>query len=159
MGIYRQSRDIEASLIDYLTTELSASWSNILVEKTFARIYDISLPSVCIRVGDTTHAKAEIGGDSTIRTVQVFIDIFANSDGQRLDIKDFIVEKIKGGMIYYDYVISGGSVQSKTANGRIRVTSIEDSGVNFETDREKLDPHDRYRTLITLSVSLGRVEA
>ena len=156
---YRNSRNIEASLIDFLTTELEANWSNISVEKTFARIKDISLPSVCIRVGDTTHAKAELGGDSTIRTVQVFIDVFATSDGQRLDIKDFIVEKIKGGCIYYDYIISGGSVQSKTANGRIRVTSIEDTGVNFDIDREKLSVWDRYRHLITLSVSLGRVEA
>ncbi len=158
MGIYRQSRDIEASLIDYLTTELEASWTDINVVKTFVEVKTLSLPSVCIRVGDTSHAKAEIGADSTIRTVQVFIDIFASSDGQRLDIKDFIVEKIKGGCIYYDYVISGGSVQSKTANGRIRVIDIEDSGVNFDIDKDKLDPHDRYRSLITLSISLGRVE-
>jgi len=159
MGQYRTSRAIEASLIDFLKPLLEANWGNISVEKTFAKIYDISLPSVCIRVGDTSHAKAEIGDDSTIRTVQVFIDIFASSDGQRLDIKDFIVENIKNGGIFYDYVISGGSVQSKTANGRLRVTSIEDSGINFDTDKEKLDKHDRYRSLITLSISLGRIES
>ncbi len=156
---YRESRNIEASLIDYLTTELEANWTNIGVEKTFAEIKEIEIPSVCIRVGDTIHTKAEIGGDSTVRTVQVLIDIFASSDGQRLDIKDFIVEKIKGGCIYYDYVIVNGAVQSKTANGRIRAMLIDDSGVNFDTDKDRLDPHDRYRSLITLSVSLGRVEA
>lgn len=159
MGSYRKSRSIEASLIDYLTTELEASWSNISVEKTFAEIKKISLPSVCIRVGDTVHAKAEVGGDSTVRTVQVLIDIFASSDGQRLDIKDFIVKKIKSGCIYYDYVIVNGQVQSKIANGRVRVMDIDDSGVNFDTDKERLDPHDRYRSLITLSISLGRIEA
>lgn len=158
MGTYRQSRDIEASLIDFLTTELESAWSSIQVEKTFARIYDIELPSVCIRVGDTAHVKAEIGAESTIRTVQVFIDIFASSDGQRLDLKDFIVEKIRGGCIYYDYIISGGTVQSKTANGRIRVMDIDDSGVNFDQDRDRLDVHDRYRTLVTLSISIGRIE-
>ena len=155
---YRQSRNIEASLVDYLTTELEESWTGISVEKTFTRIYSITLPSVCIRVGDTVHVKAEIGAESTIRTAQVFIDIFASDDGMRLDIKDFIVEKIKGGCIYYDYVISGGSVQSKTANGRIRVIDIDDSGVNFDIDKDKLDVHDRYRSLITLSISLGRIE-
>ena len=158
MGTYRTSRAIEASLIDFLKPLLVTSWSGISVEKTFARIYDISLPSVCIRVGDTSHAKAEIGADSTIRTAQVLIDIFATSDGQRLDIKDFIIEKIKGGCIYYDYVISGGSVQSKTANGRIRVMDIDDNGVNFDQDRDRLDVHDRYRHLISLSISLGRIE-
>ena len=159
MGNYRASRAIEASIIDFLKTELSTQWSNIAVEKSFSRIYDIALPSICIRVGDTDFTKAEIGGDSTIRTVQVLIDIFGSSDGNRLDIKDFIVEKIKRGMIYYDYVISGGTIESKTANGRIRVIDIDDSGLEFDTDRDKLDPHDRYRHLITLSISLGRVEA
>lgn len=157
---YRQSRNIEASLIDYIKAELEeANWTNINVEKTFAKVYSISLPTVCIRVGDTAHPKIEVGSEATTRTVQVFIDIFASDDGMRLDIKDFIVEKIKGGCIYYDYVISGGNVQSKTANGRIRVMDIDDSGVNFEMDKDKLDPHDRYRSLITLSISLGRVEA
>lgn len=159
MGNYRQSRSIEASLIDYLTPELVTAWTGINVEKTFARIYNITLPSVCIRIGDTSHPKAEVGSEGTTRTAQVFIDIFASDDGMRLDIKDFIIEKIKGGCIYYDYVISGGSVQSKTANGRIRVIDIDDSGVNFDIDKDKLDVHDRYRSLITLSVSLGRVEA
>lgn len=156
---YRESRNIEASVIDYLTTELEASWTNIRVEKTFARIYDIDLPAVCIRVGDTVHTKAEIGADSTVRTVQVLIDIFASSDGQRLDIKDFIIEKLRSGCIYYDYIIVDGAIQSKTANGRIRAMDIDDSGVNFDTDKDRLDPHDRYRTLITLSMSLGRIEA
>lgn len=156
---YRESRNIEASLIDYLKTELEASWNNINVEKTFARVYNISLPTVCIRVGDTAHIKAEVGSEATTRTVQVFIDIFASDDGMRLDIKDFIVEKIKGGCVYYDYVIVNGVVQSKTADGRIRVIDIDDSGINFDIDKDKLDVHDRHRSLITLSVSLGRVEA
>ena len=156
---YRQSRNIEASLIDYLTTELSASWTNINVAKTFAEIYSISTPSVCIRVGNTDHTRAEVGDDATIRRSQVLIDIFASSDGQRLDLKDFIVEKIKGGCIYYDYIIAGGVITSKVANGRIRVFIMSEEGIDFNTEKSTLDPHDRYRHLITLEISLGRVEA
>jgi len=156
---YRTSRNLEASIIDYLQTNFTADWSGINVEKTFARVYEISLPTICIRSNVTSHDKAEIGGDSTIRTVQVLIDIFASSDGQKLDLTDYIVDKIKSGCVFYNYVIASGTIQSKTANGRIRVTAIDVTPIDFNTDKDKLDVHDRYRTLITLSISLGRVEA
>ena len=103
---YRTSRNIEASLIDYLTTNFNADWSNVKVEKGLARVYDIALPTICVRANNTAHNKAEIGGNSTVRTVQVFLDIFASSDGQKLDSTDYIVEKIKGGCGYEDYVIA-----------------------------------------------------
>ena len=156
---YRISRNLEASIIDYVRTEITGAWSNIHVEKTFARIYDIELPSVCVRVGTTTHEKVELGGDSTVRTPNILIDIFATSDGQRLDIKDFLIEKLKAGLPYYDYIISNGKTTSKTENGRIRVLNIDDTPIDFDVDKNSLDTHDRFRHLLTLSISLGRVEA
>ncbi len=156
---YRISRNLEASIIDYIRTEITGAWSNIGIEKTFARNYDIELPSICIRVGVTTHEKVEIGADATIRTPIVLLDIFATSDGQRLDIKDFLIEKLKSGLPYYDYIISNGTITSKTANGRIRVLDIDDTPIDFDADKETLDVRDRYRHLLTLSISLGRVES
>jgi hypothetical protein len=158
MGQYRISRNIEASIIDFLTTELQSQWTNIAVEKTFARVYEINLPVICVRCGVTDHVRAEIGGDATIRTAQVLIDLFASSDGQRLDIKDYIIEKIKGGLIYYDYIITNGVIDTKTTNGRLRIMDIDDTPIDFDVDKNKLEVHDRYRHLITLFVSLGRVE-
>lgn len=158
MGLYRISRNIEASFIDFLKPLLLADWGFDRVEKTFARIYSIELPSVCIRVGDTIHSKAEIGDDATIRDVHVLIDIFATSDGQRLDLKDYIVEKIKNGLEYYDYEITNGIVSNKTQNGRIRILSIDETLINFGTEKQDLDQHDRYRHLIDLTISLGRIE-
>lgn len=155
---YRPSRNIEASFVDYLTDNFNTDWTNVSVKKGMAQVYSINLPVVCIRCGITEHAKAEIGGNATIRTAQVLIDIFATSDGQRLDMKDYIVEKIKSGIAYYDYEIENGIVKTKTSNGRIRVTTIDDVPVDFNVDKNKLDIHDRYRHLITLEISLGRVE-
>jgi len=111
-----------------------------------------------VRCGVTNHVKAEVGGDATIRTAQVLIDIFASDDGQRLDIKDYIIRKVKGGLPYYEYTIVNGQLQSKTQNGRIRVLSIDDTPLEFDVDKDKLDIRDRYRHLLTLSISLGRVE-
>lgn len=156
---YRISRNLEASLIDYLKDELiTAQWSNINVEKTFAKVYDLSLPTVCVRCGVASHDKVEIGGNATVRTAQILVDIFSTSDGQRLDLKDFLIEKIKIGLPYYEYIIVNGQVQSKTQNGRIRVITIDDTPIDFDVDKEKLDTHDRYRHLLTLDCSLGQVE-
>jgi len=158
MGLYRISRNIEASSIDYLKSNLQIDWNIDRVEKTFSRIYKIELPSVCIRVGETIHNKVQIGDDSTIRDVHVLINIFATSDGQRLDMKDYIIKKVKNGMDYYDYEIENGQVKNKTKNGRIKVLTINETLVNFGIDKNDLDIHDRYRHLIDLTISLGRVE-
>jgi hypothetical protein len=158
MSSYRYTRNIEASVIDKLTTDFNADWTGVNVEKTFARIYSIDMPSICVRVGPTSHEFVEIGDNNTWRKPQLLIDIFATSDGQKLDLTDYIVEKIKNGFVYYDYVINNGVVQTKTQNGRIRVISIEVTHINFDEDKATLDEHDRYRALITCEISLGRVE-
>ena len=158
MSAYKTTRAIEASCIDYLTTEINASWTGITCCKVFSRVYGIDLPVVCIRVNSTTYDKAEIGGDSLIREAQLIIDIFGTSMGNALDLKDFIISKLKGGCVYYDYTIVSGAVDTKTANGRIRFLDLADNSVNLEGDLSTLDRHDRYRWIISTSVSLGRVE-
>jgi len=155
---YRQTRNIEASVIDHLMTNFNADWSGVTVEKTFKRVYEISLPVICVRVGITSHTFIEIGDNNTWRHPQLLIDIFATSDGQKHDLVDYIISKIKNGFIYYDYVITSGSVDTKTVNGRIRVMSINVTPINFDEDKDNLDVHDRYRALITCELSLGRVE-
>ena len=168
MANYKQSRNLEASLIDFVTTELANAippWTYVSTEKTFARVYDAEISGtnnkaiVCIRTSDTKHDKVEIGSDSTTRGVLVFIDIFASNNGQKLDLKDFLVSKLKLGCIYYEYITSGGAVQSKTANGRIRVLSIVDTPIDFNVVKENLDIHDRHRVLITMRITTGEVES
>ncbi len=156
--MYRESRNIEASIIDFLKINLAIDWTNVNCEKSFARIYTISLPSVCIRAGITAHDKVEVGSNSTKRQVQILIDIFADSDGLRLDLKDYIISKIKSGMIYYEYSIINGTIDDKTANGRITVINIEDSPIDFDVDKDTLDEHDKFRWLITLQVIINKVE-
>ena len=156
---YRPTRNIEASLVDFLSVNFSVDFSGVSVEKVFSRVYDTALPVVCVLINTTIHDKAEIGSDSTTRKVTAFLHLFCTSDGQREDFADYIVNKIKGGFIYYDYVINNGSIQSKTANGRIRVLSVETSKIDFDTNPSELDVYDRYRGLVELTLSLGRVES
>jgi hypothetical protein len=159
MGNYRISRNIEASLIQYIEEELvTANLTNVSVEKTFARVYDINLPSICVRIEDTEHNSAEIGDTTTYRIPTVLIDIFATSDGNRLDLKDFLVSVLKKGFNYYEYTIANGQIQTKTQNGRVSVITIDDTIVNLNTDKNSLDVHDRYRHLLGLTLSTGKVE-
>ena len=159
MSTYRITRNIEASVIDDLTTNFNADWSGVSVEKSFARVYTIDLPVICVRVGTTSHEFIEVGDNATWRHPQLLIDVFATSDGQKHDLVDYIVEKIKNGFVYYDYVITNGAVDTKTSDGRIRVNSIDVTNINFDEDKNALDVHDRHRALITCEISLGKVES
>lgn len=156
---YRISRNLEASIIKFIEAQLVlASWTGINVTKTFAKVYSLSLPSICVRVGDTAHEKVEVGSDSTKRDAQVLIDIFAENDGQRLDLKDFLIDILKGGLVYNEYTIVNGAISEIVPNGRIRVLSISDTPLDFNTGKSDLDVADRHRHLLSLSVSTGEVE-
>lgn len=158
MGNYRPSRNIEASIIDFLKPKFQTDWSSENVEKSFARIFSISLPSICIRCGETGHDRIELGSNSTVRNPQIIIDIFAENDGQRLDIKDWLISQIKSGLSYYTYEIENGQVKTKIESGRIRILDFTDIPIDLNVDKNTLDVHERYRHRITLSVSLGKVE-
>lgn len=162
---YRRTRNIEASLHQYIEEQLiSGSWSNVSVVQTFSRVYSLPVGGdsnkavICIRSGATAHDKVEISSNSTRRTVPILIDIFAANDGQKLDLKDFLIAQLKSGCPYYEYTISGGSIDTKTQNGRIRVLNITDEPIDDVTPKNELEPHDRWRQLLTLDISLGQVE-
>ena len=164
MALYRQSRNIEASIIDYLTTNLASAFSGTTVEKTFKRVYGIPVDTfnktgvVCVRLSETVHELVQIGDNSTQRLPLILIDIFAPNDGIRLDLKDYLVSILRSGIPYYEYEVSGNSITNKTQNGRIRVITIRDTEVNLGINKSLLDVHDRYRHLLSLNVSLGKIE-
>ena len=165
MSVYRISRNLEASFIEFLHTILEDSpysWTDLNVIKGFAKAYELSTPTIAVRAENTVYDKVEVGSNSFTRTVQVFIDIFASDDGMRLDLKDCIVEILKDGLIYNEYTVTKSgrtATATPTPNGRIRIQKIDDKAIDFNVDdKSKLDVHDRYRHLLTLSVSIGRVE-
>jgi len=159
MGIYRTTRNIEASIIDFLTSKMSGNWDNVEVTRVWDEVRKLTLPVVLIRCGTTLHNPVEVGGNSTWREPIIAIDIFASGDGQRLDLKDFIISEIKGGCPYYIYEIENRAIKSKTLSGRIRVTNIDDDPINFDLDKDIVDKYENYRHLISLTVATGKVES
>jgi hypothetical protein len=159
---YGVSRNIEASTIDFITEELeSSSFENVTVEKAFSKITDGTLPAVCIRLGDTFYRRGETGSNLIVRKPLLLIDIFAKSDGQRIDLKDFIISKLKGGWKYYRMKVENGEVIEKIEDGRIyieRMIDVIDREL-FVENRDEVDPIDRYRHLISISVTTGKMES
>jgi|SRR3989304_3636484 len=160
---YRTSRNLEASFIDFLKIELEStpySWENINVVKSFTQVYELELPTICIIAENTAYEPVEIGSNNFTRTVQIIMDIFCANDGQRLDLKDSIIEIIKDGLIYYKYTITKGknATSSKSQDGRIRIQKITDTAVNLTVDKSNQDPKDRFRHRLTLSVTINKVE-
>ena len=159
MANYGVSRNIEASLIDYLNEKLEEyNWRNVNVIKGFKRAYDLDLPVIAVMVDETTHKRVGIGGNETYREVLLHIYIFAKSDGQRLDLKDFVVDIVKGSLPYYEYTIEHGKVVSKNYVCQMFVNDIIDRKAYAIDDISNLDVHDRYRHYIGLYLSIPKVE-
>jgi len=157
MGQYRVSRNLEISTIDYLTTEINTAWSGVSVVRSFSEVDEKKLPVVCIRLGTTIHDRVEIGTTSTLRIATIFIDIFATDDGQRLDLKDFIISKIKYSWDYREYTVNNGT-STYVVNGKINCLTIKDTEVSPAANKSDLPLVDRYRHLITIQVQTGKVE-
>ena len=49
-------------------------------------------------------------------------------------------------------------ITTNTSNGRIIILTMDDVPVDFDVEKSQLDLHDRYRHLLTLSVSISQVE-
>jgi hypothetical protein len=147
---YRISRNVEASIIDYITAELTTDgWIGVRVEKAFAEVYRSNLPCLCINVSTRPDKRREIGTNSLSKFVNIEIRIFATSDGQRLDLADWLLEKVMPGIAYYSYTITDGMVSEKTLTGRINILEIVANRKEL-VNLEGLSKEDRYRHLLSL---------
>lgn len=151
---FRESRNIELSLLYYLETNLGADWSGVTVEKSFKKVYakDVSLPIVCCSLIDTASTRQEVGSTTLDNRYLLRIDIFATSDAQRLDLADYIKDKIKDGWVHYDHSHTVGDKTSLelSPNGRDYVTNfITDAKIEFG---DSSDVKDNHRHNITVRV-------
>lgn len=152
---YRNYRNLEATLIDYIEAQLLADgWSGIRTTKAFAEIYKGALPAICVSMEESDAISREIGSKSYLENILVSVRIFATSDGQRLDLASWMLSKIMPGLDYYTYTITSGVVSSKTLAGRILIL---DTTVNRKElkNTDNLDIIDRYRHILTFRMRVS----
>lgn len=163
MGVYRQSRNLAATLLDHFTTEINLAWSNVEVVKSFQDAQSTNLTNpkavVCIRTTNTEYLEVEIGSELRYRQPLIIIDIFASSDDQRIDLKDFIISKLVT-MSYYEYTVTNGVVSLKTEAGKLIIlpSDIKDTMVNLNVDKASLSTQDKNRHRISVKLKLNKVE-
>lgn len=149
--VFSESRNIELSTIYYIETNINIDWSGISVVKSFNQAYKNSLPIIAIYLNSINNDRKEIGSTTLVKNCIINIDIFCNSDGQRLDLANYIVDKLKDQFIYYSHSQTSGSPETLTrvADGNVIVTDfISDNKLNFGGDS---DVFDRHRHFISIS--------
>lgn len=152
---YRLSRNCEASLIDYLIEELdNDGWSGIRVEKVFSEVYNGTLPCICLNVSSRPDSRREIGTDALNKYIDIELRIFATSDGQRLDLADWMVEKLIAGLPYYEYTIVNGIVSQKLEKGRLNFLRILQNRKELRIT-DNLVKEDRYRHLVSFECKVS----
>ena len=155
----RISRNLEGSIVQFIEAQLILdAWKNITVYKGFARAYKTATPIITVRASDSDHPQFEIGSTATVRETLIFIDVFGSNEENRLDLKDWLVEILKNGVTYYAYTLTAGEVTSKVKEGKIRIITMKDSPINFNTAKNELATQDKYRWLVTLTVETGKIE-
>lgn len=145
MATYRTSRNLEASLVDFITAELAtAGWTGINVTKGFPQEYKGKIPLIGIEALEKAKQTLEIGSKTKIKYRFVKIRIFATSDGQRLDLADWLDELLEDDVSYYEYVITDGKVSAKTLKGRIEILRTLDDKKELQ-NTENLEHEDKFR--------------
>jgi len=152
MVAFSKTRNTENSVIDGIEAGINASWTGITTVKSFVKAYDYAVPVVCVRMLSTESFRTEIGANTLRHQSTFVVDIFAKSDGQRIDLADFIVNLVKDGFVYYEYSKASGNPEEldKTANGRIILLNfVGDSRIDSYDGAEE---HDKFRHSISFTV-------
>ncbi len=149
MSYFRTSRNIELSTIFYIDSNVTSDWSGITVVKGFTNAYSASLPVIAVYETDMNLIRQEIGTTTHRKQAGITIDIFATSDGQRIDLADYICDKLVTGWIYYEHSHASGdnTAMVRTANGRVTfLRFIENRKIEFS---ENVEVQDRFRHTIS----------
>lgn len=147
--LFSYRRNCELSLVDYIQEQVAQDWSNVTVVKAFLKAYEKPLPVICVRMIDVASERYEVGDNELNQSFTFSIDIFATSDGLRLDLADYILNLIKEGCPYYVYSKNSGNkeILDRDADGRLTFISIvTDAPIEAYEDGSE---HDRYRHRIT----------
>jgi hypothetical protein len=153
MAIYRETRNIEYSIVTYLESKLRADgWNGITVVKGFSNAYSIkTMPIISIEIPEDTHNPLEIGSLNVRTYYKVIMNIFADEDGIKLDLKDWLISVITQGCPYYEVATDGsGNISIRSDVSRIGLIGITaNRNVNLGDGAAK---HDRHRRQIEMTI-------
>ena len=155
-GIFSLPRNAELSLVEYITASIANDWTGVTVVKDFLQAYEVATPVICVRMLSKQNVRTEIGSQLLLPTFTFTIDIFANSDGQRLDLSDSIINYLIPGCEYFDCAKDPSDAKSIIYTPTSPVTRM--TLLKFISDVKVLAPmdaqiEDKFRQCITFTMS------
>lgn len=150
--IFSKTRNAELSIIQHIEERINASWTGVSVVKSFVNAYEKKVPVISVELLSEDNFRSEIGNSDFRQRFNFIISIFANSDGQRLDLADFILNSIKDGCKYYEYSKESGNNNQlvKTENGRMTLVRVNTNRHDYYDDT--MSEQDKYRHSISFNM-------
>ena len=151
---WRAKRNIENSILKYIRDNINADWSNVNTGLSFD-YKENSLPFIAIRADSATHSKLELGSTTLNSKNLIIIDIYAKGDGQRLDLAEYLLDKLRGGFQYYIWQPNPADKENllTTANGWVYVSIAGDVKIDLG---ENVGACDKFRHRITLELERNK---
>jgi hypothetical protein len=154
---FQTNRDVELSTIYYLETQIDASWSNVEVTKMMPNVGKTRVtslpdrPIVVARLLEQDTSRFEVGNTRLSNKYNIIIDIFARSDGQRIDLAGFILDKLKDSWTYYEHSHTSGDPTSldRSADGKILVDEfMQNRKIQIFDNPEEFDKFRHFMSII-----------
>ena len=151
---FGKARNVELSTVYYLETQIDSNWSGVSVVKTKPDATKDSLPVVAISLFDESPVRYEIGSTTLWEKFFIKVEIFARSDGQRLDLAEFVKNQLNTNWTYYEHSHASGdnSTLERTSAGKVVFNEfIQHNKIEFGED---VEVYDRHRHIIVMSVKI-----
>lgn len=152
---FRQARNVELSTVYFIDSQVQANWSNITVVKANPQFPASDLPIISVRLLTINASFREIGSRTMEDRYNFIIDIYAKSDGQRLDLAQFLEDTLIQDWTYYLHSQTSGAPETltRTANGRIKfIQFLQNQRIDFV---DQVEVFDRFRHVITFDVRVA----
>jgi hypothetical protein len=155
MSYYRQTRNCELSTLKFIEDSLATDWSGVNLVKSWSALDNTDIPVICVILDDTSYQRKELGATLYRETYMITIDIYASSDGMRLDLSDWLLNTLNAGWTYYQISLDSGNNRqiSYTEAGRCRINEILS---NTKVDLSPMgDVKEKFRQNIVINVTVG----
>lgn len=149
-SLFGRVRNCELSTIAYLEAQIEASWTDVQVVKGFPEFTpSMKLPIVAVTLDQELTDFLEIGSRQTDDVYNFAIDIFGKSNANRLDLAQFIKDKLLLDWTYNEYTRASGETLTATPAGKVNfVEFVTNERVDFGQEAANFD---RFRHLITFN--------
>jgi len=151
---YKITRNIDASVQDFLVAQLSADSWNCRVEYDFSEAFKEPLPCIVMNADDNPDKRLEVGSNQLMKNFVLEFRLFCTGNAQRKDLRDWLLGKVMSGIPYYEYSLTDGVETKSALKGRISVNQIISNRKDI-SNAENLSKFDRYRQLMSFNIRVA----